>query len=199
MHAGRYVQQERFPWYYGDNIDSNNFLDHNSIAAATVDKRVNSFIPSVAERTLVDAIDFQALERPKETRIFRGKISPSICTEGDYLFRITSDDASHLILNNVVIIDNGGSHGPQSKTVKVNLGIGNNREFQVYLFSPSACNHECSACTVLACLWGCRAEAGVRMTIAVDAAKAEPYCMPVHACHLIGQYQPSSCIRHADR
>ena len=151
MHAGKYVQQQRFPWYYGDNIDSKHFYRHNSVVAATMDRRVNAFPPSVAERTLIDAIDFPARERPTETRIFQGLVYPSECTDGDYLFRITSTDAAHLLLRNRVqaIIDNGGVHDARSTTVKVNLKTRRPMNFEV-----THCMKQYLGCSeTTACAW----------------------------------------------
>ena len=125
-----YVQQERFPWYYGKGITRKNFFD-NSVASADPSKRVRSFEPSVAKRTLISSIDFGADGRDEETRVFQGLITPGVCTDGVYIFRVTSDDASHLLLNGAVAIDNGGEHGPVTKTHARKLSDGEPVEFQV--------------------------------------------------------------------
>ena len=126
-----YVQQERFPWYYADHIDNSDFWGSNSVAAADPTKRTNSFTPSLAQRTLIGAIDFPAMERPVETRVFRGLVDPTLCTEGAYAFRVTSDDAAHLFLDDEMVIDIGGVHDPRAKTYTVSLTRNKPVKFEV--------------------------------------------------------------------
>eukprot|EP00892_Ulva_mutabilis_P005036 jgi/Ulvmu1/2904/UM147_0002.1 len=129
---GLYVQQECFPWYYDhDGITRQDFYGSNSVASAAPSKCVRSFEPSVAQRTLIGAINFKPDVRDVETRIFRGLITPGTCSEGVYIFRVTSDDAAHLLLDGRVAIDNGGAHGPKTVYHGRRLTKGQNVQFEV--------------------------------------------------------------------
>lgn len=43
---------------------------------------------------------------------------------GEYLFKVTSDDGSWVLLDAVTVIDNGGQHGPETRTVRLHLARG---------------------------------------------------------------------------
>jgi len=43
---------------------------------------------------------------------------------GEYLFKVTSDDGSWVLLDGVTVIDNGGRHGPETRTVRLHLARG---------------------------------------------------------------------------
>ena len=53
------------------------------------------------------------------------------CFDGDYIFRITNDDAAHLIIDDKVLIDNGGEHGPSNKWAHIKLERGKQYNMQV--------------------------------------------------------------------
>lgn len=44
---------------------------------------------------------------------------------GEYLFRVTSDDGSWVLLDGVTAIDNGGRHGAKTRTARLRLARGN--------------------------------------------------------------------------
>ena len=143
--AGMYVQQERYPWYYGGDIDRTNFFD-NSVLSSPPSARTNSFEPSVSQRTLINSIDFPSRVRDLETRIYRSLIVPTSHTAGKVIFRLTSDDASHLILDGAVAIDNGGGHGPVTKHHGRTLKKGEPVQFEVQILPTlPACGSSCGS------------------------------------------------------
>lgn len=129
-HAGMYVQQERYPYYYGKGITGKNFLK-NRVIRSSPNWRTSSFEPSVSERTLIGSIDFPAAVRDIETRIYRGLITPSSDTEGVVLFRVTSDDASHMRLNGRMALEINGQHPPVTRTHGEKLSQGKPLHFEV--------------------------------------------------------------------
>jgi mono/diheme cytochrome c family protein len=63
---------------------------------------------------------------------FAGQIT--IGEAGNYTFSTRSDDGSRLLINNKLVVDNDGVHGPQSKTGNANLDAGSH-DFEVQFFN----------------------------------------------------------------
>ena len=127
-----YVQQERYAVYYGVDITAHNFwTDANPVLRAHPGSRVRTLEPTVPEVTLLDRIDFRNREMPVETRIYSGTLDVSDCYEGHYLFRVTSDDATHMFVDGKMVINNGGWHGPVRRTGSIQLERGKKYDWQV--------------------------------------------------------------------
>lgn len=138
-----YVQQERYTQYYAKHVNENNFFSNaNPLAVASPGDRVNTFEPSLTERSYLDRIDFPQQDRPVETRIYTGLIDVPYHRGGDYLFRLTSDDASHLFLDGQLVIDNGGVHAPVTKVSKLRLKGGEEYHMQVRLLARASLHRQ---------------------------------------------------------
>ncbi len=74
-------------------------------------RRFDSGFPGVAERNEYFAIDYAG--------------TFSVAKDGEYSFRLLSDDGSYLYIDGTMIIDNDGMHGPESKTGSVHLSAAN--------------------------------------------------------------------------
>jgi predicted esterase len=81
-------------------------LDDPTLVATWTNPEFTGTVPNftLAPRTQEDYFNFE----------FEGYLY--INTPGTYQFRTTSDDGSRLALNNVVIVDNNGTHGATTKT-----------------------------------------------------------------------------------
>jgi hypothetical protein len=74
-------------------------------------RRFEAGFPGVSDRTEYFAIDYSG--------VF------NVHKEGDYSFRLLSDDGSYLYIDGAMIINNDGTHGPESKTGDVHLTAAN--------------------------------------------------------------------------
>lgn len=94
--------------YFEENV-SNRGLDWSGLVA-TETGAVDGFDISIRKRG--DGFAFR----------FTGFVD--IPEEGTWTFYTTSDDGSHLWINGKHVVDNGGTHAPQERSGKIDLGAG---------------------------------------------------------------------------
>jgi mono/diheme cytochrome c family protein len=71
----------------------------------------------------VEAFTLQPAKRKEHFGLrFTGVLT--IAKAGEYTFYTTSDDGSHLYVDDKLVVDNGGTHAPQDKSGKITLNAG---------------------------------------------------------------------------
>ncbi len=71
------------------------------------------------------AVNFEIGNRDRDENIgFRFRALISISTEGTYTFYTRSDDGSRLFINDVLVVNNDGTHGSQVQSGNIDLAVG---------------------------------------------------------------------------
>jgi PA14 domain len=81
----------------------------------------DGLVPAITERRSNFSI---ASEGGNDNFAFRFRASLAVPTAGDWTFFTTSDDGSRLLINDAIVVDNDGLHGPQERNGLVTLTAG---------------------------------------------------------------------------
>lgn len=134
----------RFNFWYGGFHRSNGF-DSNAVNRLPYDTsaRVGSLYPSDAETALLSWMNFPAVVRPEETRVFAGIMRVPSCRAGVYRFRVRSDDDTDMFVDHSAVLSNPGRHtnGATTKEAVVELKPNTDHQFEVSPVSRTASMH----------------------------------------------------------
>ena len=75
----------------------------------------------------VYAIGFEGINKRHESFAVRYRGYIQIDQAGDYTFHLNSNDGSQLFINDILVVDNGGSHGLQQRQGNISLQSGLNK------------------------------------------------------------------------
>lgn len=127
--AGKYLSHTRYEWYYGDFSQGEFFK--NSVAVSDYDEKSWATYPSENQVNILESVNFPVVDRMAETHIFTGLIRVPKCQSGVFKFRVTSDDAAHLLIDGNIRVSNPGVHAMQAVEHLVTLQSGHDHQFEV--------------------------------------------------------------------
>ena len=110
--AGKYLSHTRYEWYYGDFSQGEFFK--NSVAVSDYDEKSWATYPSENQVNILESVNFPVVDRMAETHIFTGLVRVPKCQSGVFKFRVTSDDAAHLLIDGNIRVSNPGVHAMQA-------------------------------------------------------------------------------------
>lgn len=147
--AGKYFSHSRYDEFYGHSYSNGKFFDNN-IARADFKKGTYVVQPSLNTVNVIDSLNFDYEERDGETNIFNGLMRVPKCKAGVYKFRVTSDDAAHLLIDGNVVVSNPGDHVMTTAEGVVAITSGQAHQFEVRfrcdLRHGAACCELCPFC-----------------------------------------------------
>ena len=114
------LRMEEFPGYYGGKVGE------NPLSLSWF----NDKTPSSDKTVVVSTINYSKTERNDFTQIYSGIFKPT--ESGVYTFKLTSDDASYLLINDEIVVDNGDLHGNRTKNGNHTVVANKEYKFEIY-------------------------------------------------------------------